>query len=167
MTARQVAAAVWPDAATGAAADHDGLERALHRDPRFVRVGAEEFELAEWGSEPYRDLPAGLTPTGDEADRCWLEVEVDEALLAGVAAPVPVPLAAGLGLQRGARRTFATKFGPVALAYDGGRPVRGTLRPVALAAGAGPGDVLALGFHGGDGSATVRLIPSAPLDRTA
>lgn len=165
LTARQLAAIIWPDAAD--AADHDGLERALHRDARFVRVSADEFELTEWGNVPYRDVPAGVAPTGDEADRCWLEVGVDEAVLAGAAGCVPAPLATALGLREGDRRTFTTRFGPVALAYDGGRAVRGTLRPVVLAAGAGMGDVVALGFHPRDGSAMVTLVPSRPLDQTA
>lgn len=165
LSAGELAVTAWPDA--DAAPDLHDLERVLHRDGRFVRVSATGFELAEWGSEPYRDVPAGVTPVGDEADRCWLEVTVDGAVLAGAEAPVPVPLATALGLREGVRRTFTTRFGPVALAYDGGRAVRGTLRPIALAAGAGPGDVVALGFCSGDGSAVVRRILPTPLDQTA
>ncbi|MDQ3384537.1 MAG: hypothetical protein M3503_00765 [Actinomycetota bacterium] len=122
----------------------------LRRDQRFVRVGADTFELAEWGGTPYEDAPDG--------GRLVLRVEVDADVLSGSGAPVPVDLVQGLGLRSGARRTFATRYGPVALSYDR-PPTRGSLRPVALAAGAAVGDSVLLGFHLDDDAAMVEVIP--------
>jgi hypothetical protein len=164
LTVDELEATIWPGRASPAA-ELDRLLRALHHDARFLRVGAREFELADWGGEPYREVPVDPEPA-DEACS-WLRIEVDEAVLGGATAPVPVPLLATLGMQPGTRRTFATKFGPVALAYDGDRPMRGTLRPVALAAGAGLGDVMALGFRVGEDDAVVTLLPVTSLDETA
>lgn len=165
LTVDALEAALWPGPA-GPVAEPDRLLRVLHHDARFLRVGVQEFELADWGGEPYREVPAAGTGATGEAC-CWLQIEVDEAVLGGATAPVPVPLVAALGMQPGTRRTFATKFGPVALAYDGDRPMRGTLRPVALAAGAGLGDVVALGFHADENDAVVTLIPVTSLDEIA
>jgi hypothetical protein len=165
LTVDALEATIWPGRGASPAAERDRLLRVLHRDARFLRVAAQEFELADWGGEPYREVPASPEPAGDACH--WLQIEVDEDVLGGATASVPVPLVAALGMQQGTRRTFATRFGPVALVYDGDRPMRGTLRPVALAAGAGLGDVVALGFHAGGGDAVVRLVPVTPLDETA
>lgn len=78
--------------------------------------------------------------------RLWLWVRVDADVLHGSEAPVPAALAEGLGLDRLARRTFSSRWGPITLAYEGPQPTRGSVRAVAMAAGAGAGDTLLLGF---------------------
>jgi hypothetical protein len=47
-----------------------------------------------------------------------------------------------LGLRPSVPLTLGTRFGPLALAYDGARVVRSSVRPVILACGAAAGDVL-------------------------
>ncbi len=79
-------------------------------------------------------------------DRLWLWVRVDADVLRGSEAPVPAALAEGLGLDRLARRTFSSRWGPITLTYEGPQPTRGSVRAVAMAAGAGAGDTLLLGF---------------------
>lgn len=128
------------------------LRARLRRDRRFTRVDTDAFELAEWDGDPYEDGLGG--------GRVWLRVEVDADVLAGACGGVPVDLVQDLGLHKGARRTFATRYGPVALSSDGG-PSRGSLRPVVLAAGAAVGDSVLLGFHPDDGDAIVEVVPSA------
>ncbi len=159
------------DGSTTHGATLDGLRAALQADRRFVQTSPEHFELTEWGATPYRaPAPARGAPPGRRvtaAHRCWLHVEVDEEVLAGSPAPVPVPLVEALGLRRGARRSFSTRCGPVALTHDAARPARGSLRPVALAAGAGVGDTLVLGFHPDHDDVLVRLEPAMPAGTTA
>ena len=79
-------------------------------------------------------------------DRLWLWVKVDADVLHGSEAPVPAALAEGLGLDHLARRTFSSRWGPITLTYEGHQPTRGSVRAVAMAAGAGVGDTLLLGF---------------------
>ena len=91
--------------------------------------------------------PAGDGPAGPAAGgQLWLWVRVDDAVLRGEEAAVPVELAEGLGLDAGSRRTFSCRWGPVALTCEGPQPTRGSLRAVARAAGARLGDTLLLGF---------------------
>lgn len=173
MSTDEVLGAAWRGSG---APSRTEVEAALRRDRRFVATGAACFELAEWGGSPAgatggspgRTAPEGAPPEGA---RCWLLVEVDRGVLAGAGAPVPFPLVEALGVRPGIRRTFVTRFGPVALVYDGVQPTRGSVRPVALAAGAGVGDVVALGFHAGEGDAVVAVVPVVPardeLDRSA
>jgi hypothetical protein len=75
-----------------------------------------------------------------------LWVKIDEEALRGSEAAVPVALVEGLGLAPLTRRTFSSRWGPVALAHEGPHPTRGSVRAVALAAGARPDDTLLLGF---------------------
>jgi hypothetical protein len=126
------------------------------------RPGRRDGPSPEGPSPPGRP-PAGPTAAaGGEAGAAVLEVLVDERLLSGGEAPVPSSLVDGLGVGYRQRRTFASRFGPVALANDGAEPVRGPLRPIALAAGARLGDMLRLCFAPG-GSVTVEVVgPPAP-----
>lgn len=75
-----------------------------------------------------------------------LLVRVDETVLRGEEATVPVELAEALGLGVGGRRTFSCRWGPLTMAYEGPQPTRGSLRAVARAVGARAGDTLVLGF---------------------
>jgi hypothetical protein len=88
--------------------------------------------------------PAAVAGGGGERLRLW--VRVDAEALRGCEAAVPVALVEGLGLAPLTRRTFASRWGPVTLAYDVPQPRRGPVRSVALAAGARPDDTLLLGF---------------------
>jgi hypothetical protein len=89
-------------------------------------------------------------------ERLWLWVRVDADVLRGGEAVVPAPLVEGLGLAPGCRRTFSSRYGPIALAHDGPH-TRGSVRPVALAAGARDGDTLLLGFSpAGDAVVDIR-----------
>lgn len=148
-----------------------GLWGVLQRDDRFIRVGPDCFELAEWGSEPYED-PVGAGPGGRlgpaRDGRWWLRIDVDDHVLAGKGGPAPVALVEALDLRRGARRTFSTRYGPVALRYDT-QPSRASVRPIVLATGAAAGDTLLLGFRPDDATAAVELVrlgpsPTEPLD---
>jgi hypothetical protein len=91
---------------------------------------------------------AHQAPAQEQAggDRLWLRVRVDADVLHGFEAPVPAALAEGLGLDHLARRTFSSRWGPITLTYEGHQPTRGSVRAVAMAAGAGAGDTLLLGF---------------------
>lgn len=146
-----------------------GLWPVLSRDDRFVRVSADAFELAEWGSAPYDELPS-LFPTagaGVVGSACWswLAVEVDEALLAGRNGAVPEPLVHQLGMRVGGQRTFPTRYGPVTLSYDVAGPTRNSLRHVALAAGAVIGDRILMGFLPGSGDTQVERLPGESTAR--
>lgn len=141
------------------------LRDALRRDRRFVEVGRDQHELAEWGAQPYHDdVPVAAEPgeAGDwgRADdgRWWLRVLVAKEVLAGAGGPVPAGLVDCLGVRSGARRPFSTRYGPVMLTHAAGRPARGSLRPVALATGAVAGDALVLRFSPSDDVAAVELV---------
>lgn len=164
MTAAEVATALDP--ATGGDAIPAMADR-LRRDRRFVRVSADTFELAEWGSAPF-EPPGSVRPElfpgaggTSSAGTWWLRIEVDRAVLRGTDGPVPVSLVEALGVARGARRTFTTRFGPVAIVHQTAEPTRGSIRPVALAAGAQAGDTLVLGFDAVKGAATVELVSAS------
>jgi len=96
----------------------------------------------------------------------WIQVGIDEAVLRGEEAAVPVELVDWLGLDVHARRTFSCRWGPVTLAYEGPHPTRGSLRAVARAAGAQLGDTLLLGFsRTSDLAVELRAVPqTAPGD---
>ena len=130
-------------------------EAALRRDPRFVRVGPDNWELAEWGGVPYEEA---FNPAGPGGVRS-LPIEVDHLTLAGSGGAVPQALVESLGMVEGGRRTFATRYGPVALSYDGLLATRGSVRPIALAAGALAGDTLVVSFRPDIDGATVELVP--------
>jgi hypothetical protein len=152
--------------------DEKPLRAALQRDRRFIPSAgnADAFELAEWRPAPRSARPAA--PADDPASepgrpdtarlssidgRLWLRVAVDAALLSGTHHPAPSDLAEALALPSGHRRTFASRYGPVSLVHDCGEPSIESLRPVALASGAGQGDTLVLGFTA-DGTLTVKLL---------
>ncbi len=167
MTAAELSTVGGDDTAAGANGRADalaGLEHRLLADRRFVRVSREEFELAEWGTEAWSDpnarTPKTLAPSCGAAPgaKAWLRIEIDHAVLSGSSGPVPLPLVEDLGVAPGAHRTFATRYGPVALSHKAAQPTRGSVRPVALAAGAGAGDILLLGFDAMAGNAAVELV---------
>lgn len=142
-----------------------GLRALLHRDRRFTWVGDDRFELAEWGGGDVSPSdPAVETPTDGLLE---LHVEVDDGVLGGSIGPVPLPFVEALGLRTGDRRSFPTRYGPVALRNDGATPTRGSVRPVALAVGASAGDVLVLGFHPGQDEVVVTCNPVGAAMRTS
>ncbi len=162
MTAAELVA--WAGQGSGHQAS---WRQALRRDHRFVAVADDRFELAEWGgttaTSGTSNVPAGPAgPDGDEemdqpAPGTWT-VAVDEDLLSGGSGPVPRSLLAQLGVAAGATRTIATRYGPLALCNVAEGPRRGSLRPIALAAGAAAGDVLLLRFAPGATSAGVEVV---------
>ena len=93
-----------------------------------------------------REQTAPAAQTAPAGERQWLAVPVDHDVLRGSEGPVPVTLVDDLGMARRTRRTFSSRFGPVALSYDAPDPARGSVRAVALATGAQAGDTLVLGF---------------------
>ena len=177
-------------AAAGRVVDGDALSAAL-RARRFVATTDGRFALRAWGpvgpGRPARPVrqPAGhlaghpIRPVrragrsgGDPAGaRVWLRVVVDAEALRGGDADIPTGLIDGLGLGPPFRRSFSSRWGPVVLAWEGTGPRRGSLRAVALALGARPGDTLLLGFapagdlavelHRGNGPSTAA--PPGPL----
>ena len=136
----------------------------LQRDRRFVEVAAGRYELAEWGSAPVGPASIGTAAIGSGtacdglAASGSLRVAVDEQLLAGAAGEVPHELLEHLGIRAGATRCYATRYGPLALSSTADGARRGSLRPVALAAGASPGDVLVVRIDAGGTTATVELV---------
>lgn len=140
----------------GREAPATALDRAL-RGRRFGRTGDGPARLAAWGGDEEQRSSSGPVkkPSRSHAsrprppvsdDRLWLWVRVDADVLHGSGAAVPVALVEGLGLAPLSRRTFSSRWGPVALAREGPAPTRGSLRAVALAAGARRDDTLLLGF---------------------
>ena len=134
------------------------LVRVLERDRRFIRVAPDEYELAEWGGTPApQPEPARPRDPTSIDGRWWLRVPVDAAVLRGACVPVPPALLDAVRLPSSHRRTFTSRYGPVALVDEGAVPACGPLRHVALACGAGCGDELWLGFDSADDVA-VRLL---------
>lgn len=141
----------------------DALGRAL-RAKRFVRRPDATVALGDWDAEmppstqppsPGRQVgPTEIPTTADvkgldpahHDDRLWLWVKVDADVLRGVEAVVPGALVDGLGMTAACRRTFSSRYGPILLASDGLQPTRGSLRAVAMAAGARHGDTVLLAF---------------------
>jgi len=119
------------------------LHAVLDRDRRFVRVSADVYELAEWGgaAEP---APGPTTPTSIDG-RWWLRVPVDDDVLRG-ALPVPEGLPQLVSQLPRHRRTFTSRYGPVTIIDEAPSPGLGSMRHIALACGAQPGDDLWLGF---------------------
>jgi hypothetical protein len=148
------------------------------RDRRFLRVGPEDWELAEWGGVRFNPP----LPVDDPEGEFTLVIRVDDATLAGAEDTISDVLAESLcladlsrqsgdrtgkipganarrarGTRAGVRRIFATRFGPLALSYDGVSVTRGSVRPIALAAGALPGDMLVVEFRPDADEARVEL----------
>jgi len=147
----------------GAAGEAAGLRALLHRDRGFVWVGDDRFELGEWGGvdDATGDAAVESRSVADRpADgRLWLRVDVDDGVLGGSVGPVPLPFVEALGLGAGDRRSYPTRYGPVALSNAGSGPTRGSIRPVALAVGATVGDALVLGFHPSQDDVVVTRVP--------
>ena len=125
--------------------------QALSRDRRFARVGPDEWALSEWGA---------VADEGHEAATLSLRIEVDAGVLAGAAGTLPLALARSLRLADATRRTFASRYGPLHLTFDGTTANRGSLRPIALAIGAMAGEVLTIGFDPVGDSLIVELTAS-------
>ena len=117
----------------------------IGRDGRFVRTAADLWELADWGSAPDDSL-------------LRLDIRVDDDVLLGAEGLLPLPLVQALGLRPGRVSRFATRFGPLALSYDGERATRGSVRPIALASGAVPGSMLTFSLTPGLDRAEVELV---------
>jgi len=137
------------------------------RGRRFRPTGG-QVALAAWPvpsakKPPTKKLLSGRGPAstvggGDPDDRGGLRlwVRVDADVLAGEEAAVPQALVDGLGVARLRRRSFSSRYGPVTLSHDGPSPTRGSVRAIALAAGATVGDTLLMGFSAA-GSVDVEL----------
>jgi hypothetical protein len=144
------------------------LTRILVRDRRFVCVGADGYELAEWGGVAVLETPevpeaaAGCTSIDG---RWWLRVPVAADVVSGTCQPVPVDLVDAMSLVSSNDRAFTSRYGPVIIFHDGAVAACGPLRHVALACGAQPGDELWLGFHP-SGDVAVRLISRDDLQST-
>jgi hypothetical protein len=122
----------------------------LDRDRRFVRVSEDVYELADWGgvAKPEPTAPRAAPPPGctSNNERWWLRIPVDADVLRGAGSPCPDGLHHLVSLVPHHRRTFVSRYGPVTISDDGTSPGLGSLRHVALACGAQPGDELWLGF---------------------
>lgn len=127
------------------------VERVTPRVTAPSRVGG-----SRKGARARRAAGGGSGPPGSPG-AAILEVHVDDDLLRGAEAPVPASLVEALGIGYRQHRMFASRYGPVALAHDGAGPVRGPLRPIALAAGARRGDLMRLAFEVG-GAVSVELL---------
>jgi hypothetical protein len=157
------------DLADGGRTVNPSSIRVAIRQRRFARVENDGIGLAAWPDleqstakprRPQRDrarqpglspvMPVSRTPElhAPRIDRLWLWVRVDADALRGCEAVVPVALMEGLGLTPLTRCTFSSRWGPVTLAYDRPQPTRGSVRAIALAAGARSDDILLLGFSG-------------------
>lgn len=167
-------------AAGGRTVDEQSIAAAL-RTRRFRHTSAGAVRLAAWGPGEDRPAATGRKPKKDrsrsgrppgqlarptrsrpptEPERLWLWVKIDAEALRGADADVPLALAEGLLLQPPARRVFSSRWGPVSLTFDGSHPTRGSVRAVALAAGAHLDDTLLLGFSV-DGDVAVEVRPAA------
>jgi hypothetical protein len=146
MSAREVTG--WLPAGTGIAE----VVTLLRRNAVFVETGPDEWELTDWGGHPV-------------GGPVCVEVPVTAAVLAGAEGDVPAVLAASLGLVPGVERKLSTRFGPFVVSYDGVIVVRGSVRPVVLAAGACLGDVLVFDVDPEQPSVsvTVRADPTSRL----
>jgi hypothetical protein len=141
----------------GQVVDRSALEGAI-RGRRFQPVAGGGVRLAAWGEERRRvdkerrpatkpDPPRAQRPARPASgSRMWLWVRVDDGVLHGSEAGVPVALAEGLRLAPLTRRTFSSRWGPVTLAYEGTFPSRrqptpAVQRPV-VGRGSGGGRVI-------------------------
>jgi hypothetical protein len=152
----------------GRVMDGKALDGAI-RGRRFRHTADGGARLAAWGEEQRRAEKKLRRPASKPArakvpqpdwpvsgNRLWLWVRVDDGVLHGSEAVVPVALAEGLGLAPLTRRTFSSRWGPVTLAHEGAYPTRGSVRAVALATGARCDDTLLLGFSA-DGAVMVEV----------
>ena len=101
----------------------------LRRHSAFVQTGPDCWELAEWGGERSTHVIRWCMPVTASA------IDGDEG-------DAPGELVAALGLRVDQPTRLATRYGPIALAYDGRRVVRSSARPIILASGARVGDTL-------------------------
>ncbi len=105
------------------------LATELQRNRAFIETGPDLWELADWGGEPSAHLVR-------------LSIEVTAEEMAGTETALSSEVASLLRLRPGIPLILGTRFGPLALCFDGCQVVRGTARPVVLASGAAIGDVL-------------------------
>ena len=167
MTTKEIAKSIH------SAGSREHLFQSLLRDPRVIRVGPDDWELAEWGGVRF-DPYASKSETGDPFE---LVIHVDESTLAGGEDTIPELLVDRLGMlaptgrtgrtgrtekgaragKVGVRRTYSTRFGPLTLSFDGITATRGSVRPIALAAGALVGDAIVVRFAPNTDQADVAL----------
>lgn len=132
-------------------------------DRRFLVTDDDRLALAEWDDTGWQDqASASDGPDGAGRPLGTLRVTLDRDALDGAGGPIPLVVARAAGLRPGARRTFPTRYGPVALSFEGNEPSRGSLRPIALAAGASAGDALVITLYPGARAATVSVVPGDP-----
>ncbi len=168
--------AAWGEPTRGASARRTGQEpapstpagAAADRPTAARRHGPPRATEGHRGPRPAPPRVGGHDSAPATAEQLRLRVKVDDAVLRGEEAVVPAELVDGLGIAAGGRRTFSCRWGPVTLAADGPRPKRGSLRAVARAAGARPGDTLLLWFSlAGDLVVEVREAAHPKRGRTA
>ncbi len=138
----------------------DGWEAAedlwSSRDRRFVITDADTVALVEWGDGS--DGEAALDqPDGKPAVTLRIEVGRDD--LSGADGVVPLAVAHAIGLARGSRRAFTSRYGPMTVSYESDVPTRSSIRPIALAVGAAVGDEVVVTLYHDDNEAHVSLTP--------
>lgn len=171
-------AEIGAELARGGRAVETGTLAALGRHHRFRTVAAGRLALTTWTDHATGATASGnpggpptvpghparssrrqpTEPGADHRSRVCLTVPVDADVLRGCEGAVPVALVDGLHMSPRTRRTFSSRYGPVGLSYDVPQPRRGSVRAVALAAGATVGDLLVLGF-GPAGDVAVEVRP--------
>jgi hypothetical protein len=134
--------------------------RAVQRSRRFRMEIDGRVALADWDGPANealgkghadaavgrRAVGPGPAPAVGEDGRLMLWVRIDTEALRGGEASVPLSLVEGLGVAPGSRRIFSSRYGPITLAHFEAAAKRGSVRAVALAAGAGINDTLLLRF---------------------
>jgi hypothetical protein len=124
----------------------------LNRSRVFVETGPDRWELTDWGGEPSGHLVR-------------IGVQVTPEVVSGDEAELAYEVAGLLRLRPGVPRTFATRFGPMVVSYDGSRVRRGSGRPIVLASGADIGDVLWFVIDPRNSEVEVSVAPATSADQ--
>ena len=138
--------ASWPDDVGTAAIRPAPKSAARNRPAASQKQASATRPRSKPGATRVQTVQTVQTVQAPSAERLWLWVRVDSDVLRGNEAPVPAELVERLGLAPMSRRTFSSRWGPVTLTHHGQLAFRGSLRAVAMAAGALLGDSLELGF---------------------
>ena len=125
----------------------------LRCNSAFVQTRPGFWELAEWGGEPCESV-------------VFLDLIVTDGAASGDEAELPSDLADSLGLGTDGPTRFSTRFGPLALLYDGECVRRTSLRYIVLASGAAVGDVLHATLRPQQRSADITLSAGNTLNFT-